>query len=1155
MLYLQKESAGSGKTYKLTLKYIELFLCIYDEKLNRKRLRRPAELRDAHSHILAITFTNKATIEMQTRIVSQLADMASENPKDTDFLNDFAAGCRAPVCDIQQLARYALLELLNNYSDFSVSTIDSFFQNILRNFAYESDLDDSYAVELDTDQVISTAMDNVLASSREPSADENLKYCINRYISDNLSRGERWDVYIKTDPSYRDIFQYLKLIEKEEFKLRQQQLMEYLSSTDFQTMTNNCRHTVQAFIQAKYDCARDIAESIMAIPDADNILYKSFITRAQRITEASADKIPFSLNNFAPLKNVLKKSAVTQLSTDDRDTIQQYNEALCSAVLLWDGSQKYARLLKNSMYVLGLLKYIEKNIEEYRRENNIVQISDTNTVLNDIIRNTDVPFIYERISTHIDNYLIDEFQDTSEMQWMNLRPLIEDSLANGGDDLLIGDAKQSIYRFRNAKSSLISKDVPQQFSAHLDPQSSSLQRSTNYRSSRDIVEFNNRLFRILADSLTKEYSDIGSAYSTLEQNVKHVNRNGFIRIDTYLTSNTDSSPTTDNDDNTADSEAGYYPFIGPLIEDLIKRGYQQKEICVLVATNSDGENAIKSIMEYNTKMQLNDSADFIPIKFISDDSLKISNSKAVVMVISMLRLYADGVRQNTDQTPTANDTNGYSRNVSDFISAVQAPRKSEISGGTSDGSIASRINDYFCNNIDALSSQEIIQGMKTTALPALLERCIARIPAQLRDRNTIYLAALSDALHDFCSSHTPDLISFLDWWGEKSNSLSITSPESTDAVNVMTIHKAKGLERRCIIIPSAKFPLNINRRECAWLEPQFPGLPNKLAQGLPPLVPVKLNYESNYKYTPWETSYTDIKGKCIMDALNLAYVAMTRAIDELYIYIPQTPSTKPKRTPSIATIILELLKNESNPLGMTHTDHGLSLEQITTQQEWDKVNNVFTIGFPFTTGTLPSNEDILRLRKKVKDNAPQQLIIDSYQTDQDDKNIVTRRAKAFRQYDSDNTLTARAEGTIMHGIMERVGLGGDVIKELHKSVQRALIHGSIDENLAKKITEKLTEALTDPHVKAMRWFGHGIRPYNERSLMHRDRAKNLRPDRFIIDNKGNAVIIDYKFGKHESKYITQMHRYISALSDIPSIKTVRCYLWYIDSGDIHEVTL
>ena len=1202
MLQLQRASAGSGKTYTLAKKFIWFLITIKDHERRLVRLRSEAEIADAVSRILAITFTNKATAEMKLRIIDKLAALAdTENLKitpqllaDTDYLEEFSRQLNVSHQKIAHAAKVALTTVLNQYSDFHVSTIDSFFQTVLRTFAYESNLNDSYQVEIDSDYISAAAIDSTLDEvNTSGTGKTQSSFWISLLMNDaSAEKGAVWNVFQKSDSDetiYSKLRGALKRMESEEFKEKRNKLDEYLASE------KGASRLAEAYMRLRHDMEESLRKPFSVMINARqefvHMLSANGLTAKDdcvRYVDGHLDKIGnykfdetdgkwFKPVNLAGGKSILKKGVKCAAGESLTEKAREMYEAFVEWSSLFESERHILWNIYSATFpYLGLLLEARDKINSFLDSNNLIQLGETNSMLMRIIGDSDTPFIYERLGTALNHYLIDEFQDTSKMQWENLRKLLRESVSRDEDNLIIGDAKQSIYRFRNAEPSLITSVVPAEFPENVHICGMSKADNTNWRSCRRIVEFNNFFFRALAmetekiqaatyegtdGSLDNERIDFGNLYGNVVQYPKKQEDEGYVEIRFF------DAPREQGKDKAKERDAEQAEAlreIGPLVSSLIARGYRQKDIAILIDTKKLGNATIDAIIEYNSTLD----DDTPKIEFINEDSLAISSSEAVGIIVSTLQKLAEGTRTQTkdDNARSGDDPEKTGKeekihlNWNDIKSdyaffAMQHPEMTP----------SEQIAEFIKGGKPADSIKAMMHGMQAVTLPSLVESIVENfVSADLRRSQAVFIAGFQDLVLDYCERYASDVASFLIWWESRGKYLSVASPEDTDAVRIMTIHKSKGLEFKCVILPfEAKgITPSSKKTEWRWVEPS----PLFKDYDLPEWLPVETT-DSLLK-----TEYADIYRKYsdmyMMDRLNSLYVAFTRAKCELYVFTKYiNPENKRASHTSSAWFLKEICGNmeEYLPENMTDIispelrvagDDGRSItfghkynpksdEKATTDRNL-KTDISFKESRVVEEYGVNSCPRILHCLENDPPTEDEKTLSEIMQAELEESATVTPES-----VDTD----PRSDGNLLHSIMESVRTVGD----LHRSVLNMKMRGLISSEQAMEWEPMLRNAIKA--VETRGWFDGSRRVMNERSII-RNGTKTRRPDRVMVSPDGkSAVIVDYKFGEtpddeHNDRtlnaYRRQVKDYAYVLRQAMRISDVSAYIWYMRSGKIYQ---
>jgi len=969
-MILQRASAGSGKTFRLAKTYIRLFIADRNEDTGRYLLRHPSRLREAHSAILGVTFTNKATNEMKERIVSKLASLAQVHPEPgcepqrwhaPDYLLDFTGEnpdahtdtddiiydptgeTPASRSQVGKVCGAALRVLLNDYGRFNISTIDTFFQNVLRSFAYELRLNDNYHVELNDDYLAQIGVDRTLStvnidgspagSGREKEMSEYVSAWARSTIHEHIGRGETWNMFNKSSTAgvYARLLDIARKMSKESFKLTASRLDEYFSDISrfdhFSAACLQASHSVSALYEEAMSTFRSLRDAVReAAGGDDTACYDRMKTPWEHLrslrpfSHVQPDRLGSKLlpyycadpPAFDTSKHFLKKSVGAW--RNDPGITERFR-CLGRALYTWQKQRDYWTTILSRINYMGVLHYIRQSSETFRLENNIIPLSATNEILQRIISNDDTPFIYERIGSRITHYLLDEFQDTSVMQWLNLRPLLAQSTDTGEECLVIGDAKQSIYRFRNAAPEIITTHVPASFPgirilpAPQAPVSERAKVNTNWRSADTVVRANNTVFTLLPavmDDKSRPY--LQPLYADTVQKVKKRDLPGYMRISFGTPIGSEYMLLQEDDTGGAKKRTDYYAALGYLIDDLRARGYRLSDIAILTDLNSEGAAAIAALMCHNTRM-LEADRHYSPIEILSEESLKVSDSAAVKVIIAILGAIARGFRtheEDTDATPARPASQIRQYELARYVANFQCYLASHS---------GEPLDEILKKDLDALLPPAEISAMlanlPSATLPAMVESIAARFTGMLGGEQAAYVAAFQDAVLDYCENYPADISSFLTWWEENGKKCSIPAPEGVDAVRVMTIHKSKGLEFQVVLMPKADWnpaPSEYDSsRELIWVEHEPEGLTDLSADEIPPCIPVTPAAHMKDPGSPFHKDYDEFCRRRIADQLNKTYVAFTRAVRELHVCAPVHKTRKPTTVLNIGDYLADAL--------------------------------------------------------------------------------------------------------------------------------------------------------------------------------------------------------------------------------------------------------
>lgn len=1107
MINIYKASAGSGKTFTLAREYIKLILGHKDEN-GRYVLNSPG-MRSGHKAVLAMTFTNKATEEMKSRIIHELAVLAGCE-RDWDESSPYEkALCDTFGCDAARLAvaaKDALRGLLYDFSRFSVSTIDSFFQTVLRSFAHEAEVSSNYALELDDEEVITMSVDRLLQSlnhGRPTRESHAIETWITGYMKSLIDEGSQFSLFNRGGNVQSDLIKFIAKINNDTFKDNERRIMDYL--TDESKFPRFCETVFNRVRDVKFETSRVCSQGVSAVsslPDSEalvnrnvNDILKDWSKNGWK--KYSGSVLPKTIDKVLTDPQQMWKAEARKKGLTDPAVEVAVICALNSIVRCHD-TVTMLNVIKENLYQLGLLSSVMELVDYFRRENATLLLSDTNSLLAKIIGDEDSPFLYEKLGVRYHNYLIDEFQDTSLSQWANMRPLLRESLAYDYDNLVIGDEKQCIYRFRNSDPSLL-------HNLHLEPwahgrtvvRGDNVNENTNWRSSADVVRFNNSLFTSIARQWGFE-----DVYSNVEQQVspKHADHRGYVLLSCF--------------DAALSPEEEALAQMAREMRRQLDSGYAPGDIAVLVRQSRDGEKVIS----YLEELRRNDPT-YPQFDIISDKSLLISNSDAIANVISRMRMLS-----STDVT--SDPRRKSAREVAEIINEYETA----FASGMAPDEALQRAIARTGRSVETDGDGEMLPtedvSLHGVDLISLVESVInTHVDARLRDSDSVYITAFMDLLTKYVSQGKADVRSFLQWWDDSGCKVSIAGGSDSRALNVLTVHKSKGLEFHCVHIPFAEFSTS-NRGDTAWFElPAIEGITEEI---IPPMMPLTVG--KALMSTPLAAQYEEIKRERVLDQTNLLYVAFTRAVDELIVGVKlyktvRDNAIKPDEIPTVARTIYEGVKGAATssllPLSFD-ADMRLIVGKPTSKSAAKKVKG--TAMRPSSSVRMPPYE--ATTTDSVWENT----------------NVDTDRLNCMQ--------VARERGLILHALMSRIRKPDDIDRAftLLKSSPDARMLTADDYTALRNVVEA---RVYDP--KAREWFEGYKKAFLERELLMAD-GRVLRVDRVVLTAAGELHVIDYKTGSQDPRrYRRQLKDYMQFFRSI-GYSQVQGYLYYLDSGEIIEVS-
>ena len=1061
-LTIYKASAGSGKTFTLAVEYILQLMQPHAE--------------GEFIHTLAVTFTNKATAEMKSRILETLyglkLGLEETRPYQEAIMKRLDEnGTPLTKEQIGQCAEKALTAILHDYSHFRVETIDSFFQSILRNMARELGLAANLQVELSHDEVIESAVDSLIETM---DSQPEVKRWVLDYVREQLDSGDKWDITTPLRDFAGNIF-------REEYQQRSEEELQRISNAEivgaFKRKLQAIRKKAEQDVQEAVDeTTRQIAETTCGFEGISygKNLYK-FLQEAREMKSEGPGKSVYN-----------SKFKVQNSSTFDLQA------RLAEFIALYEVRRKAyisATLALRHLNPLRLLEYIDERVRDIEGDAGRFTLSSTPVLLSKMVEGSDAPFIFEKIGTFINYVMIDEFQDTSRMQWDNFKKLLFEKLASGGKGLLVGDIKQSIYRWRNGDWKILygieHERELQRF--HIQPKPLDI----NYRSHQTIVDFNNAFFKVAAEKLDAVKPDaeikLSRIYEDVQQKAKKEDGEGYVRITLFK----------DAEDYVQDTVLD----MAEQIRLLHDGGLDFSGIAILVRTNIMAQQLIEGFSQFAPDIQL-----------VSDEAFLLEASTSVQMILAAIRILID--KDHTDI-------------ISEKYLMLHYMRDVLGHSDTTLQSIAQKEAAQVLPEAFTTHREELLN----LPLYLLAERLWLIFSLGSIQREDVYMLTFLDELQNHLrSANAPDIQTFLTAWDEKLHTRSVPA-SSIAGVRILTIHKSKGLEFHTVLLPFSHWQTEADRQgDILWCETDT--MPyNEL--GALPISTYSRDVRSSVFAPDYEMEHLERR----VDALNTLYVAFTRATANLYVWGKTKPAEKVKSITTAAELIYLTLRNEENDT---------SDECFTYEMGQAKTPSNSSINGE-NSGHLEESANRLRIEHheedavdvKVVTRNPTLYFLQSNQA----QDYLKQRAMDDGQQTADIKLSQREIGKRMHEVLSRI----DDVSQLEKVLSEAHQEGIIGEGEDwESITTHITEGFRNPLIAS--WFRSENTVYNECGIASIDAKTGLpcilRPDRVVIN--GNSIsVIDYKFGHPSHIYYDQVRSYMSLMRKMYPKHEVKGYIWYV----------
>lgn len=1091
-LTIYKASAGSGKTFTLAVNYMKILI------------QNPLSFRS----ILAVTFTNKATEEMKLRILSQLYGLSKKLPTSQPYLDKITTELHLSADIVSHRAEQALTHLLHNYNYFRVETIDTFFQSILRNLSRELDLTANLRVGLNDLQVEQQAVDELIEGLTLQS--KELTWVMS-YIRQNISDDKNWNVIGQIKRFGENIF---RDVYKENWQTINALISDDQAFDRYVHTIRGIKTEAQAQLSALAAGFEQIlTENNLAISDfsykesgvcsyflklkkgiySEIELLKARVLDAMERPEAWVSKK--DQNEDAPLLMLVREVLFPYLQSAEKTRRRQARLYQSAVLTLCHLDQ------------LRLLGKIEAKVRELNETANRFLLSDTQMLLHALVQDSDTPFIFEKIGTQLEHIMIDEFQDTSTIQWKNFKVLLRECLSRShSKSLIVGDVKQSIYRWRSGDWQLLNnietqfRNAPFSFSVE--------QITTNYRSQRHIVAFNNAFFKTAAAIEHRQLADedadgalqLQTAYEDVEQSLPPGRpKQGRVEIRLFSTDKTRKSESSDDTPADDDAEEQMLTQIGHTIETLLSAGAQPKDIAILVRSNHIIARIADHLMQQMPHVQL-----------VSDEGFQLSSSLAVNLIIAALRVLA----HPSDRLFLAHLATAYQCHILKDDSAVDRLFYPEAD-------LASFLPpDFWLRRNELLS----------LPIHLIIEHIYRLFHLDTLQEQATYVCTFYDRLNRFLSDNTADLDAVLLEWDTDLKNRTIQS-DVPNGIRLLTIHKSKGLEFAHVIVPFCDWKLE-KPGGMLWCTPREAPFSEM------PIIPVDFSAKKMQE-TIFEPDYRHEHLQNIVDNLNLLYVAFTRAGHNLFVYGKQ--GKQGDRSFLIGQCLQELQAQlpqsslEETADGSLFFSFGsLSIEKMTSTSTGEAEDrNIFNM----TATPLPVDIHVYDSRAKFRQS--------------------NRSAQFLSSDDPLDTATATSQstyiqlGTILHAVFAQIRTLDDAPAVLRRLELEGVLY---DNQITRpRLLEMLNSRLHDPRIQ--RWFAPGLQLFNECVILSvhplTGQVVEHRPDRVVTDGRQLSVI-DFKFGRPHPEHREQVIGYMSLLSRMGHTH-ITGYLWYVYSNEIVEI--
>lgn len=1021
---------------------------------------------------------------MKDRILQYLDDFAQG--RENELKEELQAELKLDDATFQHYSQATQSAILHQYSQFSISTIDAFFQKVIRSFTRESGLIGDYRLEAEHDAVLEEVIDSLID---ELGTNKELTDWVVEFAKENLENERAWDVRFSLIEFANEIF-------REEFKSIEDEVNRTTVQPGFFKELKNqlwaVKNSFLAQISKPAQEALSIIQSRGWSPEdfsyGKNSGLLTFLVAVSEEKVISQLKSPSGLgrvrshftqaanwpNKKSPHYKDIYQTAEQTLAPLLNEIIQIYDNAFAKALS--------AEVVLKNLYVFGLIADIARKLKEFKAENNVMLLADAPKFLNGVIQNSDTPFIYEKVGSFYRNYLIDEFQDTSGMQWKNFEPLVLNSLDQGYSGLVVGDVKQAIYRWRGGDLNLLQQNIVDAIGEHRVEMK---RLDKNFRSAYHVVHFNNTLFSTAA-KLLSNFTGASIpllAYEDIAQGI-FKKEDGYVNVRFINEEKQGESDNEEGADQPVRWNVQALEQLPRILETLQLGGVALKDIAILVRKNDEGQRIASYLLQYKNSEEARPDCLY---DVVSNESLRIDGASAVNLLLAAMRYLL-----NTD------DSIARAQLAYEFARMADPDRDLPLVFSVTNQAI-------FENSLPGdFTSQKAF--LKKLTLIELAETLIDIFKLGQRQGELVYLQAFQDLVLDFYTRERNDLAAFLEWWEDNRHKKSVQISGDVNAVQILTIHKSKGLQFKYVIIPFCGWNLDHDN----WQSPNLWVKCNEKPFAEAGYLPVK--YSKVLEETYFREDYSDERTRSYLDNLNLLYVAFTRAEKGLIVMAPHP----------------EIRGAKSTVAGVLH-DSIVSSDELKSKLNEDSVLQLGVI--EAESVSTQSSDNYLSLPEYIATSWREKLV------------IKQSGATFFEETESEQRLKINY-GIHMHAVLSRMKYAD----ELSAMLDQLILEGMITGHDKAPLENQLRDLLAIPEVDS--WFSRQWNVRTEVPVLMPGKGES-RLDRLIYMEK-NAIVIDFKTGEPKRDDNRQVLEYMSTLRQMNFIN-VEGYLLYLRSKDVVQV--
>jgi len=1113
-LTVYSASAGSGKTYTLAAEYIARLL---------------SEPLSPHRHVLAVTFTNKATAEMKERILQRLYDLSTgtaEDFRETLLTRTYYAKELRQLGEqeLRNRAGKALREIIHDYDHFYVQTIDSFFQQLLSNLARELGLSSNYRVDIDDKSVVEQAVDSFLQDLNaeywapvERQRQQRLVRWIREYIASRVVENKSWNLK-------EDLRKFAgKNVLSEIFQKNKESLSKILEDdaimASFRKQLDDLRKKYENG-GSEYEILQrkivEIRESYAALEPSElhrkGQYFNGFIgkleTGLEKILAEAKDPLTDSVRNYIEYPEIfIKEGARNNPALRDKVALLFSNvKRLCAHLTQANRTLISCNIVLKNLNQLRLLGELSQKTDELNAEHNRFMLSQTKILFSELVEGSDAPFVFEKTGMQFRHVMIDEFQDTARTQWKNLKKLILENAATGDSCLLVGDVKQSIYRFNGGDWKIL---------ANIEKEAGipvcKMRLEDNFRSEWHIVQFNNSFFRLAAfevDRMADNNEVSNNIYDVREegQRCRKAAQKGYVRV--TVNRGKDNVALAEEGEN---APANLYHQI----ERLHSSGLAYCQMAVLVRRRVEGRRVMEHFAKFHPE-----------VPFVSDEAFFFSNSPAVCLIVDTLKyLHSKICRDDDLENKRLNIRHLDTIALVELLKTYYWMIRSE------------KIPfEQIAEQKEALLPEDFVSNYKFLYHMPLYELCeylckLFRLGSP--DANdwtkgqAAYVLGFLDEVLAFLQDHPSDVGDFLDYWKDKLCVKSISGTEA-DGIQIVTIHKSKGLAYHTVLIPFCDWEIEKTKSGSDnYLWSKAKEAPFNLFEVFP------VNQTKSVTNSVYSSDYKKEIEQLRVEALNLAYVAFTRPRKNLFVWA-EARLPKDIHAQTIGDVTCRALQKGIDTMVESKAEESLS---------------IYEAGEPFafeeSMQADPSKSDNPLLYVQVPEAMTMNVTNKNVQFRQSNESLALLRTDDAS--DDDRSEYVRL-GNLYHAILSQVGTPADVSVAITRLQQQGVVNGDNVEKIRGFIEKRIFSE------KVREWFDGSWQLHNEAEIFYTDaqgKKRKVRPDR-VMTKDGEAVVVDYKFGRPNAEHKAQVSEYVRLLADM-GYHPVSGFLWYVYDNHIERI--